>query len=339
MLEDLSNAIKNLNGQKIKINMPLDKKRYFDRKCPNKECSKIFKIYFVDWKKIVKDEYVFCPICKTEKPSNEWNTFDQQNYINNKILGHVQKTVNLAMKDSANRFKYRQKTSFISFSVAYIPGKKIISIPPSVAKELEQFYKCDKCHCRYSYLGTAYFCPSCGNENVLGNVSEGIRNIENFINIYPKLKTAYSQVSNKNTESYLTQLTEEHYCKIVALFQKYSEYLFNNIPNYSSVKIRKNLFQNINESSLKWRELTHKGYEEIIEKPVLDKIKEHFQIRHLLSHTGGIIDEDFVKKTHNESYVIGKRIIIDVSYLSDFLINIKILMKKMQKEYKKIKNI
>lgn len=194
---------------------------------------------------------------------------------------------------------------------------------------------CEYCKCRYSFLGAAYFCPACGKENVPGNVMEGFHNIENFISHNIKIKEALNTVlSAEDTESYFIQLIEEHYCKIVALFQKYSENMFLGIPNSVNIKIRKNLFQNIAESSQKWKELKGKGYDDIIDISTLTKINRHFQIRHLLSHTGGIIDQDFVDKINDKTYIIGKRISIDINELSDFIACIQCLIDKMNVNYK-----
>ena len=219
-------------------------------------------------------------------------------------------------------------------SLSYKPGNRIISIPPSVAKELEQFYVCDNCKCRYSFLGTAYFCPACGNENIEGNIKEWLKNIENFIEKYSEINIALlSTLSEEDVKSYLLQLIEDHYCKIVSIFQKFSETKFKKYPGSDNIKTRKNLFQNLDESSMKWKELTGVAFEDIVDRSKYLKIKDHFQIRHLLSHTSGIIDDDFIKKTNSTSYVVGKRVIVTVGLLKDFLLLIKEFMNNMENEY------
>ena len=91
MFEELIKQVSALNGQRIAIQIPLDEKRYFDRQCPNIECKKYFKVNFEDWKNIVKDEVVYCPICKYEAPATEWNTESQQEYIKDQTPGNETK--------------------------------------------------------------------------------------------------------------------------------------------------------------------------------------------------------------------------------------------------------
>ena len=337
MFENLIKELGTLDqGQQVSINIPLDDKGYFDRKCPNENCNRTFKVNFEDWKNIVTDEYAFCPICKHKAPADEWNTFEQSEYNKSISLNYIQSKIGEAMKKDTNQFNKKQKPGFISMSLSYKPGNKIIPIPPNIVKELEENYACNKCKCRYSFLGTAYYCPACGNENTYGNIAEWIRNIENFIFKYSEIQNSFSNVlSIEESESYLTQLVEEHYCKIVSIFQVFAEKLFNNYKVSENFKIRRNLFQNLIESSKKWKELTEKSYEDIFDLKKYNKLIEHFQIRHLLVHTSGIIDDDFMKKPNNLNYKIGTRIILKVDSLKEFVALTKELMQSMESNWKK----
>lgn len=336
MFENLIRELENLNSnQQVIIEMPLDENEYFDRKCPNEDCNRIFKVKFNDWENIVKDEVVYCPICKHEAPATEWNTSEQFEYIKSSGINHIQSQIGKAMQKNASQFNRKQKPSFISISLSYKPGNKIIPIPPAIAKELEQNYTCNKCNCRYSFLGSAYFCPACGSENLDGNITEWMRNIENFISKYSEINVSLLNVlSEEESESYITQLVEEHYCKIVSVFQIFAEKTFCQYSGSESIKIRKNMFQNLNDSSVKWKELSNKSYEDIFDHKKYALIKEHFQIRHLLMHTSGIIDEDFVKKTNSTKYKIGTRIILSNNTLKDFLTLTKELMECMEMNWK-----
>lgn len=336
MFENLLNELNNMNGSLISIDIPIDDNGYIDRQCPNDECRNFFKVKFEDWKNIINDEIVYCPICKYKAPAIEWNTPEQTEYIKSYGIKVIQNKIGEAIKKDANNFNKRQKPSLISMSLEYKPGDTIITIPPSVAKELEQYYYCKKCKCRYSYLGTAYFCPACGTENTIDNINEWLSNIDNFINKYEKIENALiTTLSEENVKSYLSQIMEEHYCKIVTIFQKYSEYLFYNYTNSEEIKFKKNIFQNLDESSKKWKELTGKSFEDILDKAKYREIKEHFQKRHLLTHTAGIIDENFIKKVNNKNYILGNRILITLESLNEFVTLIREFMTIMDNEFKR----
>jgi hypothetical protein len=302
----LLNELQKLSsGQNIPISLPLDEKEYFDRCCPNPQCQKQFKVKFEDWKNIVQDEQVYCPVCKQYAPATDWNTPEQVKYIKSVSVAHIQKQIGSAFKKDALNFNRKQKPGLVSMSLDYKPGQAIISIPPSVESVLEQNYECNICNCRYSYLGTAYFCPACGNENVEGNLKEWIKNIENFTLHFSEIEKNFSSLLTKeDCQSYITQLIEEHFCKVVTIFQVYSEQLFKSKPSAQNMKIRKNIFQNIDDSSKKWSELTGKSLEDIFDQKKLTDIKIKFQKRHLLTHRNGIVDEEYLQKTrqHNKRF-------------------------------------
>ena len=85
-------------GVRIAIDIPLDEKGYFDRECPNEECQAEFKVLFEDWKEKVRDEVAYCPICRYECPSTEWNTKPQVEYIQNAAMAHLLGVVDDALQ-------------------------------------------------------------------------------------------------------------------------------------------------------------------------------------------------------------------------------------------------
>ena len=76
-------------------------------------------------------------------------------------------------------------------------------------------------------------------------------------------------------------------------------------------KIRKNLFQILDDGSLKYKNATGLGYEDLISKSELDKLKICFQKRHCFNHNDGIVDEDYINKSGDSSYIIGQHLIIN----------------------------
>lgn len=319
MFEELINKLENLDGQYLSIEMPIDDNGYFDRLCPNPDCGVSFKVLFEDWKNIVRDEVVYCPLCRHQQPADEWHTPEQEEYIKSVGTGFIQGQINEAIRKDATKFNRAQKPGLISMSLSYEPGPQILALPPAVAKELEQHYYCNTCKCHYSYLGASYFCPSCGTENRVANINEWIRNIENFILKHDKISASLETALNEeDTNKYIQQITEEHYCKIVTIFQNLAEYEFLKRPGAGNMKLRKNLFQNLVESSSKWKELTGRSYEDVFDANKYLRFQYHFQVRHLLSHTSGIVDDSFKKKTASPLDV-GKRVLIGISDLEEFL--------------------
>ena len=75
MFDDVIRKLRQLErGVQVPINLELDDNGYLDRVCPSDECGTHFKVLFDDWRDIVRDEEVFCPLCRHDGESDEWNT-------------------------------------------------------------------------------------------------------------------------------------------------------------------------------------------------------------------------------------------------------------------------
>ena len=151
MFDKLLREMKKLErGVQVPIELPLDDNGYFDRVCPREDCLSIFKVLFEDWRDKVRDEEVFCPICREAAESTEWNTEEQQEHIRQAAIRHLSKTVNQALKADARRFNARQKPGFITMKLSIRPGSLPAVIPIEAASVMEQKFECEECQCRYA---------------------------------------------------------------------------------------------------------------------------------------------------------------------------------------------
>ena len=124
MFDDVIRELRKLeSGVGVRIDLQLDDDGYLDRVCPNPGCTAEFKVLFEDWRGKVRDEAVFCPICRISAKSTEWNNPDQQKYIEQAALRHVHQQVNTAFTRNARRFNQSQpKSGFIKMSMSYRPS-------------------------------------------------------------------------------------------------------------------------------------------------------------------------------------------------------------------------
>lgn len=82
MFDDVIRKLRQLKrGVKVSVNLSIDENGYLDRVCPSQICGTSFKVQFVDWRDIVRDDKVFCPLCRYDAESKEWNTPEQVDYL------------------------------------------------------------------------------------------------------------------------------------------------------------------------------------------------------------------------------------------------------------------
>src|SRR5438270_8975005 len=165
-------------GIPVSVSVPIDNNGYFDRRCPSEACQADFKVLMEDWKQKVSDAQVFCPVCREEAKSNKWNTPEQQEYIRQVGINHIQGIIGQALSQDATDFNRRQRPGFITISMSYKPGTPTLIVPISAAEELRQKFTCEQCGCRYSSLGAAFFCPACVHNSAESTFTQTIEAVQ-----------------------------------------------------------------------------------------------------------------------------------------------------------------
>ncbi len=312
MFDNIIQELKKLErGIPVSISVPIDNDGYFDRRCPSEACQADFKVLMEDWKQKVSDAQVFCPVCREEAKSTEWNTPEQLEYIRQVGINHIRGIIGQALSQDAKDFNRRQRPGFINISMSYKPGTPTLIVPISAAEELRQKFTCEQCGCRYSSLGAAFFCPACGHNSAESTFSQTIEAVQKSLAALPAIREAVQAVADadaaKNTAR---EILENSMGRMVGAFQRIAEALFDRTPAATTTRRRKNVFQNLTEGSALWRAATGKGYEDLLTPAEMADLLRLFQQRHLLAHCEGIVDQDYIIKSGDTTYAVGQRLVI-----------------------------
>jgi uncharacterized Zn finger protein (UPF0148 family) len=312
MFDKLLNQIKKLeHGVEIPLNLPLDDDGYLDRECHAHACHAEFKILFQDWRDKVSDEKVYCPICRHEAPSGEWNTDEQDEYIKAVAFGHVQDVVHSALAEDARRFNRAQRPGFIQISMSAKPGSRPLIMPVEVAKAMRQQFTCEVCGCCYASIGAAFFCPACGHNSAVATFSQTIETVRHVVALAPSIRsTLAKEYDDDLAQDSVRNTLEDSLVRLVGAFQQYADALFERLPSASSFKRRKNIFQNLSESSALWRSAAGKEYENMLSVAELQELEALFQKRHLVAHRNGIVDQEYIDRSADKTYSIGQRLVV-----------------------------
>lgn len=314
MFDELLRELKKLEaGTLVPVQIPVDDDGYFDRQCPAEQCRAFFKVLFSDWRDKVKDEQVFCPICRHESASTEWNTETQAEHIEATALAHLEETISRAMRVDTETFNRLQpRGGFISLRMSYRPRTTPVLVTPEAAEIMRRNHTCDECSCKFASIGAAFFCPSCGARSVIKTFEMEVAATRNTVQSLAALKESIVPIVGSDVaQDTCRTILENAQASLVGLFQHYAEELYLRVPN--APKARKNVFQNLAESSGLWKAAIGKGYEDLIGKSALDNLNRLFQQRHLIAHKGGVVDAEYVSKSGDMSYATGQRLVVTES--------------------------
>ncbi len=318
------------------INIPItfnsDEKGYFDRECPNEECLFTFKVFMEDWKDKVSDETVYCPMCGHVDTSDKWYTQQQLDEIHeiasNYALSYAQKELDKSFK------KLEQSTRNSKFvKITYKPDKKVsfINNPIGQSSDWEQEIKCPVCDVNYSVIGTAYFCPCCG-QNIVENVFDSsMDGIFKMIESMPQMQDMFTHTYNQDIAvSMCRSILENSLGDIVSAFQKFAESCYKSISNK---KVRSNDFQIIEKGSDLFREACGKSYTDWISCNEIKILTVMFQKRHIFEHNGGIVDASYINKSGDMKFSLGQRMVIkseDVKLFIDIIKKLSVGIKSVK---------
>jgi uncharacterized Zn finger protein (UPF0148 family) len=299
-------------GVAIPMQMQLDDAGFLDRLCPNEQCGAEFKVLFEDWRDIVRDEAVFCPLCRQEAESGDWNTPEQDEQIQQEALRYAQGQLNVSFSSAARSFNRSQaRGGLISMSMRYRPSSLTVVVPAGASDVLRQTYQCEKCNCRFSSLGAAFFCPACGHNSAISTLQLSLDTVLKTLDALPGIRQSVTDAADADVaENSVRHILENSLVKLVSSFQGFAEALFDTLPNRQQFAPRRNLFQNLRDSDDLWRSALGTGYVDMLSPTDYSTLGVFFQQRHLLAHKNGIVDQDYLDRSGDANYSLGQRLVI-----------------------------
>lgn len=294
---------------KLPITFQPDEKGYFDRECPNENCLYTFKVFMADWQEKISDDEVHCPRCGHIDSAEKWWTqkqlADMQNHAGNWAESYVQNELDKVFRDiekSTKRNKY--------LKITYKPGRRIsfANNPLGQSPEWDKEIQCSECHVKYSVIGAAYFCPCCGHNSIDQTFEDSLDSLEAMIGWLSELETSLSRSKGADVARAICQtMLENSLGDVVSAFQKFAEMNYRKI---SQKPVRPNDFQNVERGDQLFLEACGTGYRSWLVDGERSYMNLMFQRRHVLEHNGGLVDEQYIRKSGDISYDIGQRLVV-----------------------------
>ncbi len=315
MFTNTINTAKRLT--RVPISLAIDEHGFLDRVCPSDQCAEAFKVHLDDWKEKVRDEQVFCPVCRHEAKATEWNTPQQEEHIRSAAEAHIRKQLSRALAADARAFNARQRrNSFVKMSMTHRPSALRPVVPVAAADTMELRVSCEACACRYASIGAAFFCPACGHNSARTTFAQMVATVCKTINLLPTIVSTVRESGGADAARDVERsLLEANLGRLVSSFQRLAEATFNTLPNAVDFPPRRNLFQNLTDSSEHWFRATGRRYEDMLLPEELSDLQRLFQQRHLLTHCEGMIDQRYLDHTGDRTYGLGQRLVIKATAL------------------------
>lgn len=294
-----------------------DEDGYYDKECPNDKCLSKFKVNAEDWSELFTNEAVHCPFCGYTAPADSWWTSEQIEQAKEQAVNQLSARLNQAIAADARAFNRSQpRKSMIKMSMKFSGTTHFVNLPAEALEEMEQKIQCEKCGARYAVVGSAFYCPCCGNNSARLTFSNTIDKVRAKINNLSVIRKAVEAISKDEAARTCNSLIESSIPDLVVAFQRLCECIY---PQLEGAKpLKRNVFQRLDDGNKLWIELSGKGYEDWISPEQYRKLRRCFQQRHLLQHQDGIVDQDYIKKSGDVSYQVGQHLIIKARDVTEY---------------------
>lgn len=301
----------NLDGS---VNVPVnpDAQGYVDRECPAGDCQFVFKVHHEDWRAIFRDEAVYCPQCGRPASSDKWWTTEQVEHARNEAVKEVHRRLDKALSNwTRSQNRRLPQGGFVSIQWSY-RGRQV---PPMVAVQCREAFQvllqCSQCKARYAVVGSAFFCPACGANEVERQFDQAMQAIEALAGNWTALSGAMvSALGRDAANGELRSLVEGRLSDVVTAFQAVVDHMYRRLPNAPA--IRGALFQRIEDGSQAWLTAIAVSYSAFLNEAELRRMNILFQRRHLLEHTDGIVDVKYLKNSGDQEYGSGQRVVVRI---------------------------
>jgi len=259
-----------------------DKEGYFGAQCPS--CTEYFRVNGMP-------ENMCCPYCGKQADNLKFLTDNQRKYI-------------LAYVDKFDEMLSENKDITIDFDqiIKTLPSNQS---PFSYQEQRQQTHTiCDKCKYKFDIFGMYGFCHNCGRRNSLQIL---LKKLDEFKQCVEHPKYDNSEKSKLETE------WENIVKNCVSEFESFGRDIQGQLVSFPATpkrrkQIREISFQRPLDAGEKLSKLFDIELFFKIKKSDKDFVNKQFHRRHLITHNGGLVDQDYIDKTCDTSVKIGEKI-------------------------------
>ncbi len=310
LARDLADALRSVQGATVHVRQEPDADGRVDCEC--RRCGEQFKVEAGRWQAHETD--VFCVYQGHSAPKPEWLPASH--------LASARQAVIEAKRAQLQQIIAGQGTAVAphgaieSFTRDANGRDRLVLLPLPALELLRSGRTCPACGCGYSFVGVAYFCPLCGHQSAeiaLRQLAESIRTS------LPGMPGALAAFGADQAAQHRQYVLEYMLISIVGTFESVGNELYRLKTGESAPKLTFQRLSGKNSGNELWlRDVGH-SYEDHVGAAGVARLTVCFQMRHVLSHCRGIVDADYVAKSHDATYRVGERLRVAPADLLEFV--------------------
>jgi len=310
MARDVETTAGRLNRTMVSTPLTPDENGFIDRCCPS--CSFLFKIAADN----PSGEVSACPSCGHREPGARWETPAQRARSIDNARAHATTSVRAAFSGIRRAdFGVARGYSGISSGINVMRDGRwvVVGLPAPATAALQSERTCTECGCRFSFIGSVFFCPACGGSSPDANFAQTLGDIRRAV-VYCR---ALHETLPDEAAIIERAILEKAMADLVTAFQMVAESLYTRI---SGISPPLNAFQRLegaNGGSALWHAATGRSYADYLDATDLRHLRTYFQRRHVLAHRNGFVDQVYLDRSADTAYRVGQRLVVRTTDIED----------------------
>lgn len=292
--------------EEFNISLPSDADGYTGRECPN--CGNYFKIMFGTGLKDI--EKCYCPYCGGHEHQSQFHTAAQIEYAKSVVVNKVTRRVNSRLDNMARDFNRRNRHGRGLLKLSMDVKTSSVRIRYPTESELETNVLCSSCTLKYAVYGVYGFCPDCGRHNVQQFLHTNLQIATRMLELRETVETSLSDTLIANALTSVVAALDGFGREVCRAFASKS----SNPPKAEEIR-----FQNLERVQTQVKALFGFDIASSIPSSYWETAKRCFQKRHLLEHKSGVVDEEYLAQSNDQSARLGRKIALTASEVEELI--------------------
>jgi uncharacterized Zn finger protein (UPF0148 family) len=305
----------------FRVTMPADDAGHIGRKCPS--CKQLFRMHAGDYAALPDDQRLTCPYCGFSDTHSEFMTPQQLERAKAAAAGWAQQMVadkiGRALDDMARSINRSSSSSGMfrmsashSSSRPHMPSALPRINEPAPIRERQ----CARCRNRYAIFGQHIACPVCGALPPKNVAEDALAAQTAILNALGQLEPA--ALDHLRELGAVDQTASSALATVVSCLETYLRAIFNDrVTGADQLTVgRGNIFQRLDEVGVLFRK--HLGIDLAAALGSdWERLRVLYGIRHLQTHTNGVVDALHLKRYPKSSAVLGQRVTVSLADARD----------------------
>ncbi len=293
----------------MSVSVPLDDDGFLGRECPS--CTQTFRINGDDYEELPDDLHLWCVYCGHREEHTGFLTQQQQDRamrtagdIGVQMIGQA---FDEAFGKMARRTRGRRSTVQVNYrSKPFYPR----ALPGIDEERLIRIRQCDPCAVRYAVFGEHRYCPVCGPLPPLQVALDALQAETARLDALDALPQETAAALRE--QGVFHRIWVDTLENLVGIVETYTEAVYREAVSDADLQLRGKgkAFQRLDEMAVLVVEAGYPDLAAAVGTEVWQRLAEVWAVRHVFTHSDGVVDEKYLRKVSMSTLAVGQRLTV-----------------------------